>query len=598
LRDMSMLRNVLVGILVATLIVVGIGILLFVAIGWDRLFPDPTPVPPTALPPTWTPLPPPPTGTPVPRGTVLGRVKEYEPGALIIVISPIEGDAEQIIVPENIIVTHATGERSSPMAIAVGQILYAEGVIDTIGRIIADRIVITQFLQPTDTAVPPTATALPPTPTPERVWLGEYYANGELSGEPAMTRRDALIDYRWDMASPGDGLPEDGFSVRWSGRWELDAGSYRFNAYVDDGVRIWVDGDLVMDQWRSQPVTLFQADHYVTAGFHDIDVEYFEGTGEATIRVWWDNRGSYPEWKGEYFANRDVAGEASWVRNDAQVEFDWGQGSPSDQIPVDDFSVRWTRTLSFTEGTYRFLAHADDGVRLWIDGRLIIDEWHSSQPKDYDGHAWLVGGPHDLRVEYQEQAGNASLRVWWERVEDFPDWRGEYFDNPDLAGEPAVVRNDEAVAFDWDLGSPQNGLPVDNFSVRWRRAVSLTEGRYLFWAIADDGVRLYVDGQRIIDSWYDSPSERYEGSADLSSGVHDIVVEYYERGDQASISMGWSLVMTPTPFVTPTSTESPMSTEAPPTRLPVDTFTPTPGGPSDTPTPTLAPKVTRRLKDE
>jgi hypothetical protein len=45
-------------------------------------------------------------------------------------------------------------------------------------------------------------------------------------------------------------------------------------------------------------------------------------------------------------------------------------------LPVDDFSVRWTRNLNFSAGSYRFYAHVDDGVRLSIDGKPLIDEWH------------------------------------------------------------------------------------------------------------------------------------------------------------------------------------------------------------------------------
>jgi hypothetical protein len=76
-----------------------------------------------------------------------------------------------------------------------------------------------------------------------------------LSGDATLIRQDAAIDFDWGSGSPASGLPTDGFAVRWRGRWQLAEGAYRFYAYTDDGVRIWVDGAVIIDQWRDQNVT-------------------------------------------------------------------------------------------------------------------------------------------------------------------------------------------------------------------------------------------------------------------------------------------------------------------------------------------------------
>ena len=77
------------------------------------------------------------------------------------------------------------------------------------------------------------------------------------------------------------------------------------------------------------------------------------------------------EWRGEYFANRNLSGAPALLRNDSKVDFNWGAGSPGSRIPIDNFSARWTRSLAFDAGDYRFYARSDDGVRLWLDLSLI-----------------------------------------------------------------------------------------------------------------------------------------------------------------------------------------------------------------------------------
>ena len=96
--------------------------------------------------------------------TVVGVVRTYEPGALIIVIVPSEGEADQIIVPENIDVTWLSELRASPREIVPGQTLYAEGQLDALKRLVAQRIVIVEDAPPSTATVGPTATITPTSP--------------------------------------------------------------------------------------------------------------------------------------------------------------------------------------------------------------------------------------------------------------------------------------------------------------------------------------------------------------------------------------------------------------------------------------------------
>jgi hypothetical protein len=291
------------------------------------------------------------------------------------------------------------------------------------------------------------------------------------------------------------------------------------------------------------------------------------------------------DWRAEYYDNLSLTGNPVLVRNDASIDFDWGYGSPDPGLPADGFSVRWSRDLNFGGGLYRFYAHVDDGVRLWMDGQPIIDQWHNSAPTTHVADITLSDGHHRLRMEYYEHTYTAVARLWWERIEQYPDWKGEYFDNRKLEGSPVLVRNDRDVDFNWGPGSPAASLPADNFSCRWTRTLKLKKATYRFYARVDDGIRLWVDDKLLIDQWHDAAGKLYTVDVSLKEGEHAVKVEYYEHGGGARIEV-WGEVLAPTPTPTPTFTATPTQTPTPTTtNTPTETPTPTPT-PTGTPTPT------------
>jgi len=127
---------------------------------------------------------------------------------------------------------------------------------------------------------------------------------------------------------------------------------------------------------------------------------------------------SFPNWKGEYFANRNLSGSPALVRNDVVVDFDWGSGAPAASLPANDFSVRWSRTVNFSAGTYRFTVVADDGVRLFVAGDKILSEWHDNSGEDEYTVERSLGGKEPVVLEYYEHTGEAVVDLSWEKVGD------------------------------------------------------------------------------------------------------------------------------------------------------------------------------------
>jgi beta-glucosidase len=125
-------------------------------------------------------------------------------------------------------------------------------------------------------------------------------------------------------------------------------------------------------------------------------------------------------------------------------------------------------------------------------------------------------------------------------------FRGEYFDNKELKGEPALTRAGERINFDWDRGRAAPELPDDNFSARWTgKFVPKESGTYQLGATADDGARVYLDGELLVDAWTNSapysPPRTTTKEVRLEAGrAYDVRFEYYDNTGPAVAKLVWS----------------------------------------------------------
>ena len=268
-------------------------------------------------------------------------------------------------------------------------------------------------------AAPPAPPLVPPPGEPAITdWQGEYWANLQLEGEPALVRNDRVVDFNWGEGSPNLIIPNDNFSAHWSRNLMFESGTYLFHIIVDDGASLWVDGQLLIDEWHDGSVRKTSAELALAGGIHRIDLEFYERAGGARIQFWWEriNTPTYANWKGEYWSDRNLSGNPILVRDDWTIDFDWGQGAPAAELPADQFSARWSRWVNFREGTYRFRAQADDGLRFYLDGRLVLNGWDNAGGDRIEAIDLKLNGPRWLVVEYNENGGTAKARFWWERI--------------------------------------------------------------------------------------------------------------------------------------------------------------------------------------
>lgn len=287
---------------------------------------------------------------------------------------------------------------------------------------------------------------------------GIYYNNRTLAEPSVASRSDAPIDFNWGAAAPGpSGVNADNFSVRWSGYVRVtQSGNYRFQTVSDDGVRLYVNGNLVINRWNDHSATTdTTTDIPLVAGnTYTIVLEYYEAVGDAVIRLHWRLPGatSYVAIPGgplptmgaglyecapvanppitscattltagitgNYFNNQSLTAPVTSRRSDGPINFDWGVGVPGPTgIGADNFSVRWDGYIRVTQsGVHRFQTVSDDGIRLTVNGVLLIDQWNDHSATTHTSAAvnLVAGNNYPIRLEYYENGGSAVAQLLWQ----------------------------------------------------------------------------------------------------------------------------------------------------------------------------------------
>ena len=120
---------------------------------------------------------------------------------------------------------------------------------------------------------------------------------------------------------------------------------------------------------------------------------------------------------GEYYSAQlqTFIPPATLTRTDPAIDFEWGTGSPDPSITADTFTVRWSGQVQpFYSQTYTFYTTTDDGVRLWVDGQLLIDKWINQPPTEWSGAIPLIANQkYNLMMEFYENAVGATAHLRW-----------------------------------------------------------------------------------------------------------------------------------------------------------------------------------------
>lgn len=122
-------------------------------------------------------------------------------------------------------------------------------------------------------------------------WRAEYHNGRNLNNYPTWVMNTPDINYEWMADAPGNGMWgvwADDFSVRWTGEFQFMAADYTFISTTDDGVRVWIDNQLVIDKWQDQTLSEYRVTRPMNAGNHQMKIEYYEGSAGATAKFRWE----------------------------------------------------------------------------------------------------------------------------------------------------------------------------------------------------------------------------------------------------------------------------------------------------------------------
>jgi glucose/arabinose dehydrogenase len=395
--------------------------------------------------------------------------------------------------------------------------------------------------------------------SPAPAFTAEFFDNMEVTGNPIVTRDDYVVDFFWGYGSPDVLIPVDNFSARWSKSQFFHEGLYTFTTTTDDGVRVFIDNNLIIDEWHDQSSVMHTKDIYLTQGMHSIKMEYFENGGVAGANLNWDlsinhRVGVIPDtqWLAEFWNTPD-AGPAPTVPTTTPdlimatpvINYDWVWGSPDPAITGDNFVARWEKSEVFkTDGAYKFDVTSDDGVRIYVDNNMVLDNWVDQSPTTNSIIQIMSAGIHDIVVEYYENTGTAVMEFSINKITSTPGGGdgiiADYFDNIDFTGN-LITKTESNIHSNWGWGSPDVSIQNDTFSVRYSGKIEPEYSEtYTFYTTTDDGVRLWIDNQLIIDQWIDQSASQWSGNVDLVGGQqYDIIMEYYENGGVASVKLEW-----------------------------------------------------------
>lgn len=368
-------------------------------------------------------------------------------------------------------------------------------------------------------------------------------------------------------------------------------GNYTFYTRSDDGSRLLINDTLVVNNDGKHGPIQQQGTIALIAGNHNVRVEFFEHIGGDSLVVEWEGpaftKQVIPNTALSAIAVDDSEPEPEPIEengtlsklNYAYYEGLWpslpdfdtltpvktGQSDGftlTDREQDDLFAFVFTGKITIpSDGSYTFYTVSDDGSNLSINGQVVVDNDGAHAPRERQGDITLTAGEHNIEVAFFERGGGERLQVLWSG----PGFNKEVIPlevlktNTIEASEASDgLINYEYFEGSWtslpnfDLLNPVSSGQVtefelsnrqqdDNYGFRYATTVTVTaDDDYTFFTSSDDGSRLFVNGQLIVDNDGLHGNREESGTVQLTAGTHYIVVEFFERIGRDTLSVSWA----------------------------------------------------------
>ncbi len=339
----------------------------------------------------------------------------------------------------------------------------------------------------------------------------EYYNNINLSGTPN-TRTEEYVLYDPKNTPPDPLVPSSPMSIRWTGELTAPAtGEYTFAFTSDDGCRLYIDNQLVIEDWGIRPAVTNYATVTLTEGqVYTLKAEYFDNGGEAIAQLDWKtptanvlkytlmDKSVFPDGlRAEYYAKTEPSGRPKARRTVETLYYDPKNQDLDSAIPGSPMSIRWTGDfIAPSTGRYTFAFTSDDGCRLYIDDRILIDSWYvRAATTDYASISLVAGQRYTLKAEYFDQSGEAIAKLEWRT----PDETGELLGAYGSAGDVIRASDVTIAVLGIDLSIEREGKD--------RSTIELPEDQQLFieeaYKANPNTIVVLVAGSSLAINWMD-----------------------------------------------------------------------------------------------
>ncbi len=359
---------------------------------------------------------------------------------------------------------------------------------------------------------------------------GEYYAGINFETF-VFSRVDPTVNFAWAFGEgPRPGMSRDFFSARWTGQAiPQNTETYTFIVSADDGVRLWLNDVLVVDHWHDQGTTSYSATIAATAGVPiEIRIDYYNRQWGAVARLEWQSA-SQP---------RQVIPSTRLATGDSRptVTLSTGNSAVSGSFPVavafnENVTGLSTGDFAIVNGSATGLTGSGAAYTLTVapiaPGAVSVN-LPSNSCINSAGQSNVAS--NSIAVTYTPPVGAVINGL-----------SGDYYSGRNFE-RLVTTRVDPTVNFSWAYNEgPTPGIGHDLFSVRWTGQVlpPTTETR-TFIVTADDGVRMWLNNQLVVDQWHDQGTTSYSVPLAVTAGVPvDIRIDYYQNLWGAVARLEW-----------------------------------------------------------
>ncbi len=382
-----------------------------------------------------------------------------------------------------------------------------------------------------------------------------YYNNLDFT-QLNLVRTDETVNFDWSGASPDPSIDPGTFSAKWTGYvTPTYSEQYTFHVLAADGVRLWVNDQLIINSWFDQPQTDQSGVIDLEAGRqYTLRLQYYSNQNTPGIQLQWASASQSQDvipasqltpadlddlpladgLLGKYYHDTAL-NDFALSRVDPTVDFDWTSAPPDATLTGSSYSVRWTGYVQpLHSETYLFHTQSNDGVRLWVNDKLLIDSWDRRQRStDNWGHLALVAGQRvTLRLQYTHTSGAAQIHLLWsspsQPEEIIPQSQLFSADLADLTSVPPLPPA---------TGTLPNLEKVLFVSNRDAAGQANSNDLYAVDAAGNHLKRLTIDGlPKASPSW--SPTSSQIAYTDMSAPHGDVIVINADGSNPQNLTAG------------------------------------------------------------